>query len=498
MANTTYKVGVFVTLSAVVFGGVILFFGEIPIFHTERVDYVVYFKNAGGLSKGSDVRVAGVKVGKVKSIGFENGKVKVVVELNEKVPIYRNAVAEIRSLGLLGDKYVEIDPGDPSSGELPPDSVIRYTKKPADISNMVDALAKTAKSIEKLSQNLNELVAENRKQISDLLVNLNELSKSLNELVTDNRKSLRETLKSLERLTRSLERQLPKLVKNLNTLAVNLNKSTKEITPDLKRSLKNFSTLAEHLTEVSKVVEENRKRISKILKHIEKITADIERGKGTLGKLVRDKELYRKLKKSLSALSRASSVITRTQLHIEAWAQYEGTGDSKAGIHLMLQPDRKKYYLLGIVGDSAGRVTKKTYYENGVPKEVVEKEYKPEITLQYARIFPDRWFHKGSSFVFRFGLKESTGGVGLDYVFNDRLMFTSDIWDFGRQDRPNEDLKPNTEVGFKYMFYGPFFIKAGGYDLLNAKYRTIYVGGGMSFTDNDLKYLMGGINIPGF
>ena len=88
--------------------------------------------------------------------------------------------------------------------------------------------------------------------------------------------------------------------------------------------------------------------------------------------------------------------------------------------------------------------------------------------------------------------------MGVDYVYNPKLMFTFDVWDFGREDHPGEELKPNTELGFKYMVYGPFFIKAGGYDLLNRKYRTVFVGGGMSFTDNDLKYLLGGMKLPSF
>jgi phospholipid/cholesterol/gamma-HCH transport system substrate-binding protein len=249
---------------------------------------------------------------------------------------------------------------------------------------------------------------------------------------------------------------------------------------------------------VALTLKRQRERIAETLNNIARITADIKSGRGTLGKLVTDDTLYTQLKRSVKLLGEASSVIAKTKIHIEAFAQYEGTGDSKAGVNLMIKPGGDKYYLLGIVGDSAGKVTKKTYYYNGKLTEVVEKEYKPEFTLQYARIFPDLWFHPGSVFVLRFGIKESTGGVGLDYVYNDRLMFASDIWDFGREDHPNEKLKPNTEVGFKYMVYGPFFIKAGGYDLLNPQYRTFYIGGGLSFTDNDLKYLLGGMSLSSF
>ncbi|HIO42226.1 MAG TPA: MCE family protein [Aquifex sp.] len=507
--NSALKVGFFVTLSALALAGVILFFGELPIGKGNRVEYYAYFENVGGLSKGADVRVAGVKVGKVKDLRFKNGKVEVVLELNGNVPLYRDAVAKIESLGLLGDKYVEVEPGHPWSGKLPPNSVISHTEVPPGFSQMVASISKTASSIDRLALNLNLLLEENRKRLDDLIANLQALTKNLNLLLEENRKNVTLTLENLRETLKVLRKELPQLAENYNRLAKNLNGLIKDSQPYAVKTLKNLALLSEQLNEelpklvrnlntAGETLAKNREALSQTLRNIAKITKKIEEGRGTLGKLVNDKSLYVELKRSVKTLGEVSSLVSRTQLHIEAFAQYEGEGDSKAGVNVMLQPDGSKYYLFGIVGDSAGKVTKKTYYENGQPYEVVEKEYKPEFNLQYARIFPDRWFHFGSSFVLRFGIKESTGGVGVDYVYNPKLMFTFDVWDFGREDHPGEELKPNTELGFKYMVYGPFFIKAGGYDLLNRKYRTVFVGGGMSFTDNDLKYLLGGMKLPSF
>ena len=507
MQNNAWKVGAFVTVAAVSLGGVILFFGEIPVLKKDRTEYYAYFKNVGGLSKGSDVRVAGVKVGKVEKITFENGKVKVVLEVKKGVPIYRDAVAKIESLGLLGDKYVEIDPGHPYSGLLKPHSVIAKTETPADVSKLVEKMGEATESINKLAKSVYLVLEENRRQLTELIANLNQLAQTLELTLKENREQLRDTLANLRIITQQLKETLPTLTKNYNLLAKNLNHLLKENQKELKLALANIASLTstlnkelppliESLQQASETFAENRQEVRKTLKNLAEITERIKKGKGTLGKLINDKTLYTELKKSVKTLGKASSVITRTQLHIEAFGQYEAKGDSKAGINVILQPDEKKYYLFGVVGDSAGKVTKKTYYENGQPKEVTEKEYKPEFNLQYARIFKDKWLHKGSSVVLRLGIKESTGGVGVDYVFNERLMFSFDLWDFGREDHPNEDLKPNTELGFKYFVYGPFFVKAGGYDLLNEQYRTVFIGGGMSFTDNDLKYLLGGLKLP--
>jgi phospholipid/cholesterol/gamma-HCH transport system substrate-binding protein len=508
MQNNYWKVGAFVTAASLAFAGVILFFGEIPI-HKDTTEYYAYFKNVAGLSKGADVRVAGVKVGKVKEITFESGKVKVVLEIKKNVPIYSDAVAKIESLGLLGDKYVEIDPGHPTAGLLKPHAVIAYTKPPVDTSKLIEALTQTSKDIDKLSKSLYALVEENRRELTELVRNLNLLAANLNQLTEENRENIKQTLENIKVLAANLNRSLPELTRNYSLLAKNLNDLVTDTKPQLKETLKNLASLSRTLNEevpklvksvkeTSDVFAQNKSHIEETLKNLAQITEKINRGKGTLGRLVNDRKLYKELTKSVQALGQASKVVLNTQLHVEAFGQYETEGDSKAGVNLMIQPDEHKYYLLGIVGDSAGKVTKKTYYQNGKPYEVTEKEYKPEFNIQYARIFADRWLHPGSSIVVRFGIKESTGGIGFDYVYNPKLMFTFDMWDFGREDHPDEDLKPNTELGFKYFVMGPFFVKAGGYDLLNEEYRSVYIGGGMSFTDNDLKYLLGGMKLGSF
>jgi len=508
MQNNSWKVGAFVTVASLTFAGVVLFFGELPL-KKDTVEYYAYFKNVSGLSKGADVRVAGVKVGKVKNLVLENGKVKVILEVKKGVPVFSDAVAKIESLGLLGDKYVEIDPGHPSSGKLKPFSVIAHTRPPVDTSKLVEALTRTSEDIDKLSKSLYALVESNRKQLKELITNLNLLAENLNRISEENKENLKQTLENIKTLTLRLDKSLPTLTEQYTKLAKNLNTLVVETKPQLKEVLKNLATLSRTLKEdvpklvkslekTTDVLAQNRNQIRKTLENLAQITEKINKGQGTLGKLVNDRKLYKELTQSVKALGQASKVVLNTKLHVEAFAQYETEGDSKAGVNLMIQPDRHKYYLIGIVGDSAGKVTKKTYYENGQPYEVTEKEYKPEFNVQYARIFTDKWLHPGSSIVLRFGIKESTGGVGLDYVYNPKLMFTFDIWDFGREDHPNEDLKPNTELGFKYFVFGPFFIKAGGYDLLNEKYRSVFIGGGMSFTDNDLKYLMGGMKLGSF
>jgi phospholipid/cholesterol/gamma-HCH transport system substrate-binding protein len=156
----------------------------------------------------------------------------------------------------------------------------------------------------------------------------------------------------------------------------------------------------------------------------------------------------------------------------------------------VVQPDREKYYLVELVGDSRGRVYKEEYVDGRVG---IKKEFKPELTIQYARNF----FMFNKAITLRGGLKESSGGIGLDFYPIPSTKLFVDLWDFGRRDRPEEeDLKPLLQIGISYKFNSPLFLRFGADDLLNDKLRGFFFGAGLLFTDNDLKYLIGGMGIP--
>ena len=73
---------------------------------------VAFFSNITGLRLGSQVEIAGVEVGRVKKIELdENYQAKVTIRLNKDVIVQEDAIASIKTKGLIGDKYVQITPG---------------------------------------------------------------------------------------------------------------------------------------------------------------------------------------------------------------------------------------------------------------------------------------------------------------------------------------------------------------------------------------------------
>ncbi|GBC88828.1 putative phospholipid ABC transporter-binding protein MlaD [bacterium HR13] len=518
--STEFKVGAFVIAVSLAFAFLILTFGEIPFLKPGVKVYKVYFDNVAGLSKGAEVRVAGIKSGKVRSVELKDGKVEVIFEVDKSINLYRDASAQIGTLGLMGDKYLAINPGNPSSGPLSEGQVIQKTYGYADTDRLVKELTNASESMKLMVENFQLILMENREDIRRIVQNLEMLSDSLNKMALENRENLRQTIANLNILVASLSRTLPSTIASIERLSNDLDRVVVENRGDIKESLENLRSLTsdlrtslpelvKNLNDLSRnlnaIATENRENLrattsnlaelttslKKSSQDLQSILARIERGEGTLGKLVKDEELYRNITSATKTFAKAGEVTDKTNLYIGFRGELYRAGDSKGILSVILQPDNQKYYLLEVVGNSRGRV----YREEILPNQtVVKKEFKPEFTLQYARIFP---LFEDKYLVLRGGLKESTGGVGADLIYSDRITFTSDLWDFGRKDRPQDkNLKPNFQVGVNYKVKGPLYVRFGGDDLLNSKLRGAFGGVGLLFTDNDLKYLLGAVKIP--
>ena len=502
------KLGIFVVLVALASAFLILTFGEIPIFKEPVKTYVTYFKDVAGLSKGAEVRVAGVRAGKVREVSVEKGKVKVLFEVKKSVKLYRDATAYIGTLGLMGDKYLGINPGSPESGELKSGQVVQSEEIVSDTDKLIEELSRTAQEFRRVAQNLNLILEENRLTLRETLVNLNTLVANLNEITIQNKENINRTLENLRILTASLEN----LINNVNSVVTENKSNIKEISTDLAVILselkEDLPVLVANLKELSanlnSIVKANRTDISRTLVSLRKgtenlakvsqklntILARLERGEGTLGKLLTDESLYKNLNKGVKTLGKAGEVVEKTHLYIGMRGELYNEGDSKGILTVKIVPDRKKYYLLEVVGDSRGRVYKEEFLDG---RELIRKEFKPEFTVQYARNFT----LFGHTLTLRGGLKESTGGVGADfYIDSDKYLF-ADIWDFGRKDRPQDkDLKPNLQIGLHWHLTRNFYLRIGGDDILNSKLRGAFGGVGLLFRDEDLKYLLGGVGLP--
>lgn len=100
--------------------------------------YLLYaqFTDIGGLKEGATVEIAGVEIGRVKDIALDDYQAKVKLQIHENVKIQEDAIAAVKTKGLLGEKYIQISPGG-AEEIIPPEGVIWETQPPLDIEQAI-------------------------------------------------------------------------------------------------------------------------------------------------------------------------------------------------------------------------------------------------------------------------------------------------------------------------------------------------------------------------
>ncbi|HIC84700.1 MAG TPA: outer membrane lipid asymmetry maintenance protein MlaD, partial [Desulfobacterales bacterium] len=106
-----FFVGVFMIIGILCLGYLSIKLGKMEVIGGEGYEIEAFFSNCGGLKSGSSVMIAGVEVGRVKSIELKDYEARVVMVLPDWVAIQEDAIASIKTKGLIGEKYVEITPG---------------------------------------------------------------------------------------------------------------------------------------------------------------------------------------------------------------------------------------------------------------------------------------------------------------------------------------------------------------------------------------------------
>ena len=129
-------VGFFMIIGIICNGYLSIKLGKMEVFGDEGYEIHAIFSNSGGLKSGSSVVIAGVEVGRVKRVVLDDYQAKIFLNLPLNLKIQEDAIASIKTKGLIGEKYVEITPG--GADELiKPGGRIRDTQSAIDIEELI-------------------------------------------------------------------------------------------------------------------------------------------------------------------------------------------------------------------------------------------------------------------------------------------------------------------------------------------------------------------------
>ena len=505
------KIGALLLAGLLGIGTMIVVVEPSKLSREEGKTYLVLFDNVAGLEKDAPVRVAGVKVGKVKEVTVKDGKAVVEILITKPVKVYKDADAKIETMGLMGEKYVELMPGTSESGTLPEGSLIYARSKAVSLDEVMAGLKEV---LDKFNSSIVSPTGENR--IAKLIESVSETVENINGILQENRGTLKELMKNMLALTSLLKEELPEIMNNVNTLTEQLSQVVLENREDLRKTVISLREATQKAPQIAKQIEELTGKLNALLEkenienieetianikettgELKEVLAKVNEGTGTIGKLFNDDRLYENLANATKVLGKYARKIDQTRTYIGFRGDVNTrTGDTRGVFSLKISPARTHYYLFEVVGDSQGRVEREKYYSTSSGwREEVETKYRTEFTLQYARVFPDPFTGLNGKFVLRGGIKESTGGVGLDYIFNDKLSLSADLWDGGRKESDGDEIPPHLRIGLRYHINKNWFVYGGGDELLYHKWRGFFIGTGVVFGDEDLKYLLG--SVPG-
>jgi phospholipid/cholesterol/gamma-HCH transport system substrate-binding protein len=480
-SSTELKVGIFAIIVIIFLSYMTLKVGNLPMLWEKGYRLYAEFDDISGLDEQSRVKIAGVDAGVVEKISLIDGKARVTLLISPDIEIHSDARVSLRMSGLLGDRYLAMTVGSPDMELLKNGDMIRFTEPAADFDTLANRLTAAANNFGKLAENLESIFSgEERDALKAAIKDFSDMARNLREMTSENREPLANIIARLESLSTSLEEKGPELMENINEMVKFFGREGPSLVANLNQAALELRSLIE---ENRDAVRESVENIREVSRSAGVISRRIESGEGTLGKLMQDDKLYDSLQKVSAQAEKSLEVVGNLRTFLDFHSEYNtGEGEWKGYFDLTLQPRKDKYYVLGLVTDPGGSVETTERVVNGVRTIEEETTTKIEFTAQFARRFED--------FVMRIGLMENTFGLGADYFFSDddgRIKF--DIWDFSAKEAEADEA--HARIGFDYRFFKYLFVTSGIDNLLNSERRGIFVGGGLRFEDEDLKYLIG-------
>ena len=477
--KTEAKVGIFVAIGLIF---LFLLSTQVNKFaHFGKEGYVIdaYLDDVSGLEKNVKVKIKGVEVGYVKDIELEGNRVKTKLFIYKNVKIPKDSVVQINQESMLGAKYLNIIPGN-SKEYLSKNEPLKKQKKTYTFEETTGSIDEAAKEFKEFIKELREdLRGENGNDLKKSIANLRKITESIQEVILDNKENLKQSIKNLKIMAKELanagskfgnmsskfsytadtiNEKLPNIMDKIDTLVSDLSDTSENLKEKLPDIMDRFSSLEKDLQEI---IKENKKPLHNAIK-----SADTFFSSGG--------ETFKKVDNYLKA-------VANSQIEVAFRSEYmSDDGFAKNYASLYYIPSPNKYYMLDIVSTD-------DYSKQDDKGKIIEPEDHEESKLLFSAQYGRRY----NDFLFRIGVIESTGGVGVDYfLFNDRAKISFDAFDFNAVNDVRGD-KAHLKLMARYRFLKHLDTFIGIDNFLNDNATNLFFGLGFDFVDQDLKSILG-------
>ncbi len=468
------------------------------------------FHDATGLAEKSRVQVAGLSIGEIKGRRLQDGMARIDLLLRSDVELYANATVLKRSSSLLGEFYIELDPGTAQSPDPNDPNRVVENRRLVDgdqIVNVVEAVT-----------------------TSDILVQMQETLPVLRAILQDVQKITRGPLQDIaSSVKEGVDRNsqaAEQLLRHMDEIALNVRSVTGgSAQEDIRKSISNIRDITEGVRslvgtgqgQVNSNGDRLRTDLEKIgtaidnlnrtLESSASITGKIDHGEGTVGRLLNDDTIANNVEQITEDAGGFIRSLTRLQTLVGLRSEYNfNAATLKTYVQIKLQSRPDKFYLIELIDDPRGsRHTARTFTTTDNPSQ-------PQTTNTLTTTITDGFtfsfqlakrlflFNDRVELTGRFGIKESTGGVGLDITlpfglgrnFFRTLEVQTDLFDF------RSNIYPRLKVLAALEFYKHIWIVGGIDDALNTRGpgadsvtgRDYFLGAQLTFNDDDLRALL--------
>lgn len=288
------KVGLFVLCGICAI--IIFIFTQTKTGKLKGYEINVIFDYVSGLEIGSPVRVSGVRIGEVKKIEilYENiPKVLVKLKINPNVKIAKGSRITIKTLGIIGEKYIEITPS--NKKEFIEKGEIVEGENPLSVERIANMGEEIAENLNKILSNLSEIIEDKsfKKNIKDFVEDSKMAIAKISNLTDD----LSQTNKSLKIFIEKNTPQIEDFIKNTNEFFVSGKEEIEKTTKDIRDFLKIKDKAENAIISFSETSNEFQKLSEEAREFLEKIQKE-----GLIAKIMKEEKMIEDIKEEISLL----------------------------------------------------------------------------------------------------------------------------------------------------------------------------------------------------
>ena len=302
------KIGIFFTGALLVLAVFIFIVGNLSnLFRRPGYPINIRYESSLGLDKTAAVKMAGIKIGYVKDIQLEGRRSKVILSIYPKYKIPRGSKAIQSVQGLLGEKYVDVQPSMEDDYLRPGDELVPGPSSGMDqLTPMLNALGN---DLQQVARNLKDMTnKETRDNFAEAVKNLSSLTGEIERLVAENRGKVSQTLTAASDTARSLDERVKDLAQNANATLAEIQRLLQENRADIR----------DNVTKLKDVLSKIEESVTLLNKSLDKI----QKGEGSIGKLVNDEGLYNEARGAVRDVEKIAETVSSLRPTLDVRGEY--------------------------------------------------------------------------------------------------------------------------------------------------------------------------------